>query len=80
MKYPFYLDQHSRKRSTFREKTAHPCGEVPSPRNVAPMCRIGGKCAAFRAKTVEVSGHLPSASLHHPDALLSIQERFARVL
>src|SRR5258708_26405348 len=23
------------------------------------MCRIGGKCAAFRAKTVEVSGHLP---------------------
>jgi alpha/beta hydrolase fold len=24
-----------------------------------PLCRIGGKCAAFRAKTVEVSGHLP---------------------
>ncbi len=24
-----------------------------------PPCRIGGKCAAFRAKTVEVSGHLP---------------------
>ncbi len=25
-----------------------------------PLCRIGGKCAGFRAKTVEVSGHLPS--------------------
>src|SRR5260370_41738440 len=24
-----------------------------------PLCRIGGKCAGFRAKTVEVSGHLP---------------------
>jgi hypothetical protein len=23
------------------------------------MCRIGGKCAGFRAKPVEVSGHLP---------------------
>jgi len=26
-----------------------------------PLCRIGGKCAAFRAKTVEVSGHLPTS-------------------
>ena len=25
-----------------------------------PLCRIGGKCAGFRAKTVEVSGHLPA--------------------
>ncbi len=25
-----------------------------------PLCRIGGKCAGFRAKTVEVSGYLPT--------------------
>src|SRR5690349_5262918 len=29
------------------------------PGNFVPICRIGGKCAGFRAKTVEVSGHLP---------------------
>jgi hypothetical protein len=23
------------------------------------MCRIAGKCAGFRAKPVEISGHLP---------------------
>jgi hypothetical protein len=30
-----------------------------------PPCRIGGKCAAFRAKTVEVSGHLPICSCYN---------------
>jgi len=29
-----------------------------------PLCRIGGKCAGFRAKTVEVSGHLPVEGPH----------------
>jgi hypothetical protein len=29
-----------------------------------PLCRIGGKCAGFRAKTVEVSGHLPTSRPH----------------
>jgi hypothetical protein len=28
------------------------------PGKFVPMCRIGGKCACFRAKTVEISGHL----------------------
>jgi hypothetical protein len=30
------------------------------PGNLVPMCMIGGKCACLRAKTVEISGHLPS--------------------
>ena len=34
-----------------------------------PQCRIGGKCAAFRAKTVEVSGHLPAGSLEQIEFL-----------
>ncbi len=31
------------------------------------MCMIGGKCAGFRAKTVEISGHLPSGSAEEPE-------------
>jgi len=30
------------------------------PGNVVPMCMIRGKCAGFRAKTVDISGHLPT--------------------
>src|ERR1700694_1400720 len=29
------------------------------PGNFVPMFKIGGKCACFRAKMVEISGHLP---------------------
>jgi hypothetical protein len=32
------------------------------PGTFTPMCMIRGKCACFRAKTVEISGHLPSRS------------------
>src|SRR5258706_5821719 len=32
------------------------------PRNIVPVCMIRGKCACFRAKMVEISGHLPSGS------------------
>ncbi len=32
------------------------------PGNFVPMFMIGGKCACFRAKIVEISGHLPRAS------------------
>ena len=35
--------------------------EAAFPGTVVPLCRIGGKCAGFRAKSVEVSGHLPLA-------------------
>jgi hypothetical protein len=34
------------------------CGAV-FPGNIVPMCRIGGKCVCFRAKTWAISGHLP---------------------
>jgi len=40
-----------------------------------PLCRIGGKCAGFRAKTVEVSGHLPSSLSHMVNALKVRQNR-----
>jgi hypothetical protein len=32
------------------------------PGNFVPMCKIEGKCACFRAKTVEISGHLLKVS------------------
>jgi hypothetical protein len=34
------------------------------------MCRIGGKCAGFRAKTVAISGHLPIPSTSQHNATL----------
>jgi hypothetical protein len=34
-----------------------------------PLCRSGGTCAGFRAKTVAVSGHLPADAGLHGEAL-----------
>jgi hypothetical protein len=53
---------------TFHANT--PDGKRLSQETRVPMCMIGGKCACFRAKTVEISGHLLSG---HP--YLCHQER-----
>jgi hypothetical protein len=49
---------------------AHPSGKntlilaaMYHPGNFVPMFMIRGKCACFRAKTVEISGHLPPGYL-----------------
>ena len=44
--------------------TSIPGEERLSQETRVPLCRIGGKCAGFRAKTVEVSGHLPVSEPH----------------
>jgi hypothetical protein len=36
------------------------------PGTFVPLCKIEGKCAGFRAKPVEVSGHLPPTSKANP--------------
>ena len=50
-----------------------PDGERLSQETRVPMCMIRGKCAYFRVKTVEISGHLPVAQ--RPD--LSVEDALA---
>ena len=37
----------------------------PTQQTRVPLFMIRGKCACFRAKTVEISGHLPSTEIPH---------------